>query len=96
MKNVFLTIALSMNNKIKNIQVIDLNEKKLYCGVNRIGDMYDRDTHKREDIVFYYPYYFEILNDHDLNRFLDINFREYEGKPVSHFFKDYDLSEYLL
>lgn len=96
MKNVFLTITLSIGYKINNIHVIDLNEKKIYCGLNRIGDSYDRDTRRREDIVFYYPHYFEILNDYDLNRFLDINFKQYEGKSVSHFFRDYDLSEYRI
>lgn len=96
MKNVFLTITLNMGYEINNIQVIDLNEKKIYCGLNRIGDASDDDRHTLEDIVFYYPHYFEILNDYDLNRFLDINFKHYEGKSVFHFFRDYDLSEYQI
>ena len=96
MKNVFLTITTSMINKINNIQVIDLNEMKIYCGSSRIGDSYDDNTHTLEDIVFYYSYNFEILNENDLNCFLDIDFKKYEGKSVNHFFRDYDLSEYKI
>lgn len=96
MKNVFLTITTSMIDKINNIQVIDLNEMKIYCGSSRVGDAYDNDTHTLEDIIFYYPYYFEILNENDFNRFLDIDFKKYEGKSVNHFFRDYDLSEYKI
>lgn len=95
MANAFLAINLNNVGMISCINLIDLNEERIYCGY-RLGDAYDNYVHIDAEDVKAYNYNLEVFKDCDRDRFLNINYGYYANKPIDVFFEDYNLSEHLI
>lgn len=86
-------ISLDENSKlIKCLHILDINNKKLYCGYEKIGSQHNHIN----NFNFNYNFIFQI-NENIFNHLINLNFdKDIKNKNIKKFYNQYNLQEFFI
>ena len=95
--NNYLGLDLYPSGRVKNIYIIDIKNKRLYCGYHILGESYDKfEYHNFYTYKSLFHYLIPIKQKEKLKYFMNLKSQDIIGLHVEDFFNDYDLKEWLI